>query len=86
MEEKNLTPGMKGKVPLFLLRGGLNYSKMNPLDRLLMFLLVRSTRSRDPAAMNNEIKGFIATYGKTVDFTNRKTITPVVEWVMDKNQ
>jgi len=34
--------------------------------------------------MNNETKGLIATYGKTVDFTNRKTITPVVEWVMDK--
>jgi len=84
MEEKNLTSAMKGKVPLFLLRGGLNYPKMNPLDRFLMFLLVRSARSRDPAAMNNETKGLIATYGKTVDFTNRKTITPVVEWVMDK--
>lgn len=86
MEEKNLTPAMKGNVPLFLLRGGLNYPKMNLLDRLLMFLLVRSVRSRDPATMNNETKGLIATYGKTVDFTNRKTITPVVEWVMDRNQ
>ena len=84
IEEKNLTPEMKGKVPLFLLRGGLNYPKMNPLDRFLMFFLVRSARSQDPAAMNNETKGLIATYGKTVDFTNRKTITPVVEWVMDK--
>jgi len=86
MEEKNLSSEMKGKVPLFLLRGGLNYPKMNLLDRLLMFLLVRSKRSQDPATMDNETKGFIATYGKIVNFTNKKTIVPVVEWVMDKNQ
>lgn len=80
IEERNFTPEMKGKVPLFLLRGGLNYPKMNPIDRFLMFLLVKFTSSRDPETMDNEAKGLIATYGKTVDFTNRKSIAPVVEW------
>ena len=79
MEEKNLTPEMKGSVPLFLLRGGLNYPRMNPLDRFLMFLLMKSARSRNPETMDNETKGFMATYGKTVDFTNRKSIAPVIE-------
>lgn len=84
IEEKNLTPEMKGMVPLVLLRGGLNYPKMNPLDRLLMFLLVRSKRSLDPETMDNETKGLIATYGRTVDFTNRKTIAPVIEWAAER--
>ena len=81
MEDKNLTPEMKGSVPFFLLRGGLNYPRMSPLDRFLMFLLMKSARSRNPETMDNETKGFIATYGKTVDFTNRRTIVPVVERV-----
>jgi len=81
IEGKNLTPEMKGSVPFFLLRGGLNYPRMSPLDRFLMFLLMKSARSRNPETMDNETKGFIATYGKTVDFTNRRTIVPVVERV-----
>jgi len=80
IEERNFSLEMKGKVPLFLLRGGLNYPKMNPLDRFLMFLLVKSVSSRNPGTMDNEVKGLVATYGKTVDFTNRKSIAPVVEW------
>lgn len=80
IEEKNFTSEMKGNVPLVLLRGGLNYPKMNPLDRFLMFLLVRSKRPQDAKTMDNETKGLIATYGKTVDFTNRETIAPVIKW------
>ena len=78
IEDFNFTSEMKGNVPLFLLRGGLNYPKMKPIDRFLMYLMVRSKRSLDPATMDSETKGLIATYGKTVDFTNRKTITPVL--------
>lgn len=83
IEDMNFTPEMKGKVPLFLLRGGLNYPKMKPLDRFLMYLVVRSKRSLDPAAMDEDTKGLIATYGKTVNFTNRKTIAPVIECIAD---
>ena len=78
IEDTNLTSDMKGKVPLFVLRGGLNYPKMKPLDRFLMYLLVKSKRSLDPTTTDSETKGLIATYGKTVDFTNRKTIAPVL--------
>lgn len=76
--DKNLTASMKGRVPLFLLRGGLDYKNMNVKDRLLMFLLYTSIKSKDPDTLDNDSKGILATYGKTVDFTNRAAIEPIV--------
>ncbi len=74
----NFTPGMND-VPLFLLRGGLDYKKMGVIDRLLMSLLVASIRRKDPETLDADSKGLIASYNKTVSFVNRRHIVPVVE-------
>jgi menaquinone-dependent protoporphyrinogen IX oxidase len=79
VKNKNLTPEMKKNVQFFLLRGGLNYKKMNLLDRFLMFLLVKSIKSKKSGQLDNDSKGMLATYGKTVDFTTRKSIAPIIE-------
>ncbi len=77
----NLTYEMADKVKFFILRGALNYKKMNPVDRLLMYLLVRSIKNKKHEALDNDSKGVLATYGKVVDFTNRKSIAPIVEYI-----
>ncbi len=79
IKKRNFTPEMNDRISLFLLRGGLDYKKMKWLDRLLMKLLVRSLKSKDPDTLDDESKGIIATYGKTVDFTNKNTIYPLIE-------
>ena len=81
VREKNITPEMSSRVKLFMLRGGLNYKKMNLIDRLLMFLLVRSIKKKDYDKLDNDSIGMIATYGKVVDFTNKKTIEPIIEHI-----
>jgi len=79
LKNRNLTPEMKNKVHFFLLRGGLNYKKMNALDRFLMYMLYKSIKKKDPEKLDNDSKGILATYGKTVDFTNKKTIAPIID-------
>ncbi len=77
----HLTNEMKGKVEFFILRGGLNYKKMSLLDRLFMFVLIKSLKAKKPEELDDDAKGIIATYGKVVDFTNRKTIEPIIKAV-----
>jgi menaquinone-dependent protoporphyrinogen IX oxidase len=81
VKAQNLTPEMMNHVQFFLLRGGLNYKKMNVLDRFLMYLLVKSIKKKNPEEMDNDSKGVLATYGKTMDFTNRKSIADIVDTI-----
>lgn len=77
--DKNMTDEMKDKVQVFILRGGLNYKKMNIIDRFLMFLLVMIIKLRRNIELDDDTKGLLATYGKVVDFTNKDSITPIIE-------
>lgn len=77
IRKKNFTPNMQ-HAQLFLLRGGLNYKKMGFVDKFLMGLLVRNIKATPPEKRDNESKGILATYGKSVSFTDRNTIVPVV--------
>lgn len=79
----NFTPEMQNRVPLYLLRGGFNYKKMNLLDKTLMYLLVKSLKFKKKEELDDDSKGMIATYGKVVDFTNRKAIVPIINAIMD---
>ena len=66
-----------------MLRGGLNYKKMNVIDRLLMFLLIKSVKSKKAEELDDDAKGMIATYGKVVDFTNKDSITPIIDAIIN---
>lgn len=79
VKKGNFTPEMLERVPLFLLRGGLDYDKMGIVDRLMMFLLVSSIRKKDPKTLNEDEKGILGTYKKTVSFVQRRHIAPIVE-------
>ena len=78
VKNQNLTDEMKDNVQFFLLRGGLNYKKMNVIDRLLMFMLIKSVKSKKTEELDDDTKGMIATYGKVVDFTNKNAIAPII--------
>lgn len=81
VKNKNLPDEMKNNVHFFLLRGGLNYKRMNPLDRFLMYMMYKSIKAKEPQKLDNDSKGVLATYGKVVDFTNKKAIEPIIDIV-----
>lgn len=82
---KNLTAEMKGKVDFFLLRGGIDYKRMHLFDKLLMFLLIKSIKVSKKDETNPEAKGMIENFGKTVDFTNKESIKPIVDCINSKS-
>jgi len=82
VKTQNLTDEMKGNVEFFLLRGGLNYKKMNFIDRFLMFLLIKSVKFKKAEKLDDDTKGIISTYGKVVDFTNRNAIAPIIDAIV----
>lgn len=79
LKAKNLPPDMRQTTPFFLLRGGMDYKKMNPLHRGMMWMMKTSLKNKKPEELDDDAKGVLATYGKTVDFTNQSAIAPVLE-------
>lgn len=62
--QQNLNPAMQDKVPLFMLRGGLNHITMNLLEGFLMYLLVKSLKRKKVEQLDDDSKGMLVTCGK----------------------
>ena len=72
---------MRESINYFHLRGGLDYNKMNIFDRVLMFLLKKRIEKIKPEERDNDSKSILATYGKAIDFSNRKYIQPIIDCI-----
>lgn len=67
-----------GRTDLFHLRGGIDYSRLSPVHRAMMAMLRRSLLLKDPAALSDEDRGLLETYGTAVDFTDLDALEPVM--------
>ncbi len=81
VKKKNFTDDMRSNINYFHLRGGLDYKSMNVKDRFLMYLLNKMIKKKKPEELDEDSKGLLATYGKTVDFTSEKYIQPIVDCI-----
>lgn len=78
---KALTPEMQGKLQIFHLRGGLDYKRMSLVHRTMMSMMISTLKKKPECDRNSEEQLMLETYGQRVDFTDRATITPLVEAV-----
>lgn len=81
--DKTLTGEMGKRVKVFCFRGGIDYSKLSFVHSAMMWMMYRiilknSKKSQQAA---DENRYFIETYGKAVDFTDKKYIEPLVDYV-----
>jgi len=53
--------------------------------RAMMFLMVQIIKSKKTEELDNDSKGVLATYGKTVDFTKRANIAPIIAEIEKSN-
>jgi len=79
LEKSNFTDKIKDKINFFVVRGEINYKKMNFIYKFIMFIMVQLAKSKKN--LNEETKGIIASYGKNIDFSNRDDIKPIVELI-----
>ncbi|GAB6393479.1 MAG: flavodoxin [Treponematales bacterium] len=67
---------------VFHLRGGIDYEKLSLVHRGMMAMLKRITINKKPKEeWSAEDKLFAETYGGNIDFVDRNSITPIVEYV-----
>ena len=80
---KNFTPDQQKNIKFFYLRGGFNYNKLPPFDKVLMTLLswkIKIKKIQKKELIPDEI-GMLAFLDKPVDFTKKKNIDGIVTYI-----
>jgi menaquinone-dependent protoporphyrinogen IX oxidase len=77
IRDKAFPPEMRNSLRFYKLRGGLDYPHMGFLDRTLMKMLVGMLRKKPEGEWDEETRGIIENYGKTVSFIDRAAIAPI---------
>jgi menaquinone-dependent protoporphyrinogen IX oxidase len=79
----NFSADQQNYIKFFYLRGGFNYNKLPPFDKVLMTLLkwkIKSKKKQNKELMPDEI-GMLAVLENPADFTKRENIDEIVAYV-----
>jgi hypothetical protein len=68
-------------LKVFHLRGGIDYKKLGGIHRGMMAMMKKAVSKKASVNRTGDDEIFLETYGGRVDFTDRSTITPLVEYV-----
>ncbi|MBU3114002.1 flavodoxin domain-containing protein [Clostridium lacusfryxellense] len=79
VRDKNFTCEEQKYIQFFYLRGGFDYSKLKPFDKVLMTLLKWKIKMKKK--LTPDERGMLASYDKPVDFTRKKNIDEIITYV-----
>ena len=79
VRNKNFTPNQQRQIRFFYLRGGFDYSKLKPFDKVLMTLLKWKLSKKKKLTPDD--RGMLNSYDKPVDFTRKKNIDEIIAYV-----
>ena len=68
------------KTKLFHLRGGINYKELNVLHQMIMGMVKKVLSKKGADELTQENKDLLETFGQTLDFTDKKNITEIIEY------
>jgi menaquinone-dependent protoporphyrinogen IX oxidase len=80
---KIFTAPMQKKIKVFHFRGAMDYSKLGFIHKAMMGMMYRMIMKKDVNSLKHEDKEFLASYGKTVDFTDRSMTVPIVNYIRE---
>lgn len=78
VKNKNFTSEEQKQIQFFYFRGGFDYSKLNPFDKLLMSLLKWKIKRKKE--LTPDEKGMLAIYDKRVDYTKKENIKELITY------
>lgn len=81
--DKTLSDEMREVIRIFHLRGAMDYSKLSFLHRSMMSMVQKSVQKKDPATRTQEDIQMLETFGKSVDFTDRAAIEPLIKSALE---
>jgi hypothetical protein len=80
--ENNFPAKIRESYKVFHFRGTLDYKTLNIVHRVMMAMMKQITLGKKTIEeLTDEEKLFAETYGGKIDFTDRKTIAPLTEYV-----
>lgn len=79
--ETHLPPGVRQKAKLFCFRSGIDYSKLGFMHKAMMGMMKKMLSKKSPQERTEQDEGIIATYGKKVDFSDKESIKPLIEYI-----
>ncbi|WP_429083260.1 flavodoxin domain-containing protein [Brassicibacter mesophilus] len=79
--EKDFTEEMREKIKFFHLHGGIDYKRLNFMNKSMMAMLKKMVAKKKPEELSEQDKMMLDTYGDKVDFPDIKTIEPLVLYV-----
>jgi len=87
VRDNNFTSEQQKQIRFFYLRGGFDYSKLKPLDKVLMTLLKWKIRwkIKTKKELVPDEKGMLAAYAKPADFTRKRNIDELIAYVTSEN-
>lgn len=78
---RNVRGILAESVRFFHLRGGMDYGGLGVVDRLAMALLKKSVEWKRESERTADDRELLATYGGKIDFTDRSTLAPLLDYV-----
>ncbi|MEA4972711.1 MAG: flavodoxin domain-containing protein [Candidatus Metalachnospira sp.] len=78
---KSFNDEMMEKIKIFHLRGSMDYSKLSLKHSMMMKMLKAMILKKDKSELSEEDKQIIDTYGTVIDFTDKETIKPIIEYL-----
>lgn len=81
VRDKNFTSEEQKYIQFFYLRGGFDYSKLKPFEKVLMTLLKWKIKMKNKNKLTPDERGMLACYDKPVDFTTKKNIDKIITYV-----
>jgi len=79
--DKNFTGESLPQIKVFHLRGGIDYNKLGLIHKGMMGMMRKLTIKKDKSELSEEDHEFLRTYGSKVDFTDKNTIAPILDYV-----
>jgi len=67
-------------IKIFYLRGGINYKKLSLIHKIMMWMLKNMVAKNKKENIDEEDIAFLETYGKTLDFTNKDTVSDIITY------
>ena len=77
--QRQLPTELLDRAKIFHLRGGINYETLSFGHRMVMKLLYQSLHRTPLEKQTAENRALIETYGKQVDFTDFRTLEPIIQ-------
>lgn len=79
LKRENLTEQEQGEIPLFYFQGGLDYSRMKPSHRMMMWVMRRMMKKK--AKEDEKSRQMLEAISHSFDGTNQESIDPLVKAV-----